>query len=149
MTKEISALDHNYSLHNKLDIIVGVVAKAVELYSSLGVKLDLKVEVDAKSFGNVEKLLRELKYIFSKYDLSKSSVVSPDSFTEKLCMLESIIQKELAPLAKFENFMPINSPPVCTGVQGGERQNVSSGSGNKGEGVMEILLVMREWLAES
>lgn len=37
MTKEIAALDHNYStLHNKVDIIVGAMAKAVELYTSLG-----------------------------------------------------------------------------------------------------------------
>ncbi|CAI9284142.1 unnamed protein product [Lactuca saligna] len=134
MMKDIATLDHNYStIHNKVDIIVGAMAKAVELYTSLGVKLDLKAEVDANSFGSVEKLLKELKDLLLKCDFSKSSVVSSESFTKIFCMLESTIQKELAPLAKIVNFMPTNAPSVSTGVQGGERINVGSGSGNKGE----------------
>ncbi|CAI9259246.1 unnamed protein product [Lactuca saligna] len=90
LIKEVATLDHNYStLHNKVDV---------------------------KSFRNVEHLLQELKDIVSKSDFSKSSVVSPEKFTEKCHMLQSTIQKELAPLEKFINFIPTNPPPIPTSL---------------------------------
>lgn len=120
MKKEIAALNHNYStLHNMVDIIVDVVAKAVGLYSSLVPKFDKMAEVDVTSFGNIDKCLQELKDLMSKYDSSRTLVVSPDFFNEKFRMLESTIHKEFSPLAKFVKFMPMNVPPVSIGVQGG------------------------------
>ncbi|CAI9276733.1 unnamed protein product [Lactuca saligna] len=80
------------------------------------VKFDKKAEVDANSFGNVENLVKELKDLFSKYGSSKSSVVSPESFTKIFRMLEATIHDDLAPLAKFVNLMLTNAPPVSKGV---------------------------------
>ncbi|CAI9283126.1 unnamed protein product [Lactuca saligna] len=113
MMKDIAALDHNYStLHNKVDIIAGVVAKEVELYTSLGLKLDSKSEVDASSFGSVETLLEELKDIVSKVNNSKRI-----GSTCEICKFYA------------------NKCPTCkhNGARG-ERRNVSNGSGSKGKG---------------
>ena len=96
-------------------------------------KLDSKAPVVAMSFGTIENLLQDLQDIVSKYDISKSSIISPGLFTEKFSLLESTIQKELAPLTKFVNFMLTNAPCVSTWVQGGERRSVGSGIGKKGK----------------
>ncbi|CAI9280538.1 unnamed protein product [Lactuca saligna] len=96
------------TVREDVDIIIDVVTIAIDFYSSFGVKFDSKSEVDAKSFGNVENILKELKDLVS--------VISREASIEKLRMLKSTIQKELAPLVKFINFVPTNSPPVSTRV---------------------------------
>ncbi|CAI9262773.1 unnamed protein product [Lactuca saligna] len=135
VTNEIATVDKNSStLHNKVDVIVDAVAKAVELYSSLVLKFDNKARMDVTSFGNVDRLLQELKDLMSKYYSSKTSIVSPEFFNENFRMLESSIHNELAPHAMFANFMPTTDLPVSTGMQGGERRIFGIRSGYKGEG---------------
>lgn len=56
-----------------------------------------------------------------------SSLITSELLTEKFKLLESTIQKELAPLAKHFNLMPTNAPPVHARVKGGEKGGVGIG----------------------
>ncbi|CAI9295424.1 unnamed protein product [Lactuca saligna] len=94
MAKEFTALDHNYStLHNKVDIIAGVVTKAVNWYNSLVPKFDKKVEVDVTGFGDIAKLVGELKDLISTFGSSSSSVFTTELLTQKFSFLKSNIHK--------------------------------------------------------
>lgn len=122
MVKEVKTLDHNdFSLHNKVDIIVDVVTKIVETYNSLSPKVDKKAKIDSQSFEMFAKVMADLKELISKFSSSSSSMLTQDFLSQKFRLLESSIKNELAPLAKFVNLMPTNAPPIHTRVQGGER----------------------------
>ncbi|KAL7591384.1 hypothetical protein Lser_V15G33665 [Lactuca serriola] len=108
MAKEIATLDHTYS--------------------SLLKKM---AEEEVKSFGNVDKLLAVLKGLVLKSRFVSSLLISPELLYEMFKMLESTIQKELAPLAKVINLMPTDSPPIHTWVQGGEGISVGIGESSK------------------
>ncbi|CAI9287037.1 unnamed protein product [Lactuca saligna] len=89
MGKEVATLNHNYSsLHQKVDIIVGVVTNFVTLYQDLVPKFDKMDDVD----------------------------ITPELLSKKFTLLESTTQKELAPLVKSLNMMPTDTPPISTGV---------------------------------
>ncbi|CAI9282846.1 unnamed protein product [Lactuca saligna] len=115
MANELSVLNHNHStLHMKLDIIVDSITKAIEWYNSLVPKFDKKVELDATSFGDMAKLIAELKELLPKSGSLTSLIFTPEFFNQKITLLESILHKELAPLAKPLPIVPTGAPPVVT-----------------------------------
>ncbi|CAI9262167.1 unnamed protein product [Lactuca saligna] len=120
MVKEVAAISHYFpTLHTKLDIIAFVVTNVVKWYQSLISKLDKIVELDTQSFSKIEDSLINLNDLVSKIG-SSSSLINHDSLFQKFASLESTLKAELAPLSKLLNLMPMNAPPVQTGVQGRE-----------------------------
>ena len=123
MEKEIMALTYNYSsLLVKFDMIVEGVTKVVSWYNSTALKLDQKVEGDVASFGNISKLLNDLKGQVSEFVSSSSTLLTPEFLTQKFHLLESSIHNELAQLRKFANYKSMNVPPIDTGVQRGRKE---------------------------
>lgn len=135
MAKEIKILTRNYStLHTKVDTIDDAVTEAMEQYTSLVPKFKKKFDVNAINFGNIAKLLGELKDLMSKSGSSSSSLFTPECLTQKFSFLELTIHNELAPLVKLLPLMPTGAPPVVTRVKGGEERNVSIGKSEGGSG---------------
>ena len=91
------------------------------LYEALGSKVDKMAIDDVQSFSNINHLLVELKGLVLKTSLVLSSLITPDLFSQKFSLLESTIQKDLTPLSKLLTIMPMDAPPVSTGVQGERR----------------------------
>lgn len=94
---------------------------------------------DVKSFSNITQLLGELKEMVSKS--GSSSLITPEFLTQKFCLFETTLQKELAPLSQLISLLPTNAPPVVTWVQGGERRPVSKGEGASGRTKEEVKVV--------
>ena len=67
----------------------------------------------------------------SKTGSSSISLLTLDFLTQKIHLLESIIHNELAPVAQLKNLIPTDTPPVHTGVQGGEGIGVGMGMASK------------------
>ena len=65
-----------------------------------------------------------------------TSFLTPEFLTQKLNLLDQVLQKVVAPIMKFSQMLQQNAPPAVTGVQGGERR-VSKGlkNDNKREGI--------------
>ncbi|CAI9288442.1 unnamed protein product [Lactuca saligna] len=136
MEKEVAALEHNYSsLHKKADIIVDVVTKYVTLYETILPKVAKKVDEYDKSYGNIDTLLVELKGLVLKSSFVLSLLINPELLSGKFKLLQSMIQKELATLAKIINMMPTDAPPVSTCVHGGEKGGVGIGSRVSARGI--------------
>ncbi|CAI9300099.1 unnamed protein product [Lactuca saligna] len=129
MAKEISALDNNYSsLHKKVDIIADTITKVLEWYNSLLSNVEKMAEDEVKSFGNIDKVLTELKGLVLKSGFVSSLLISPKLLSEKFKLLELTIQKELAQLTKLINLMPTSALPVHTGVKAEEKGGVGIGT---------------------
>lgn len=127
IAKEVAHLEHNYSsINTKVDSIVGVVTKVVELYSSLLPKVEKKSESNTQSFEKIEELLGNLKELISKLSSLPQSSVSPDSLSTLFSSSDASIKFEMTPFLKLINLMPTDAPPVHTGVQEGAR-NVGMG----------------------
>lgn len=122
IAKGVAQLDHNYSsLNTKVDIIATTMTKVVEFYTSLISKVDMKVDCDSQSVTDLKELLGNLKKLSFEVGTSSSSLITPESLSQKFMSLESTIKVKLPPLMKFINLMPTNSPLVHTKVQGEER----------------------------
>ncbi|CAI9265639.1 unnamed protein product [Lactuca saligna] len=119
--QEVVNLGYNCStLNTKVDIIVAVVAKVVELQNSLLKKLEAKSSSDSLNFAKLEELLRSLKDLIWKLGYSPQSSGSPNLFSQKLSSLEYNLKYELAPVMKLIHLISIDALPVHIGVQGGE-----------------------------
>lgn len=141
MANEIATLGHNYSsLHKKVDIIVDAITKVVEWYHSLIPHVEKMAEDEVNSFGSIKKVLVELKALVLKFGFVSSLLITPELLSEKFQLLESTIQKELAPLAEPINLMPTNAPPVNTWMKGGDMGGVGIGLkfGTRGSGSSRI-----------
>ncbi|CAI9266760.1 unnamed protein product [Lactuca saligna] len=115
MGKEVSKLDHNYSsLNTKVDIIVAVVTKVVESYTSLLPKVDKKSESDTQSFAKLEELLGNLTELVSKLGCFSRSLITLESLSQNILSLESTLTTELALLMKLVHLMPTDAPPDHT-----------------------------------
>ncbi|CAI9296860.1 unnamed protein product [Lactuca saligna] len=69
-----------------------------------------------------------------KHSPGSSPLITKEYLSQKFLLFEANLNKQLAPLSQLASILPKNSPPVVTGVQGGERTSVGEGaSGKSGE----------------
>lgn len=87
-------------------------------------KFKTKAIKDTNRLAKLQTLLEELKVVVSKP--TPTSFLTPVFLTWNLNLLDQVIQKAVAPISKFAQMLPQNSPSVVTGVQGGESK-VSKG----------------------
>ncbi|CAI9303071.1 unnamed protein product [Lactuca saligna] len=92
------------------------------MYESLLPKVAIKVDETDTNFGNIDNLLVELKGLVLKSSFFSSSIITAELISKKFKLLESIIQHELAPVAKLIQMMPTDAPLVSIGVQGEKRE---------------------------
>ncbi|CAI9275185.1 unnamed protein product [Lactuca saligna] len=131
MAKEVAVISHDFStLHTKVDIIAVAVTNVMKWYQSLILKVDKIEELDTKSFSKIEDSFINLNDLVSKIS-SSSSLITPNSLSQKFAALESILKAELDPLANLLNLMSTTAPPIQTRVQGGEGIGVSIGVSSK------------------
>ncbi|CAI9285071.1 unnamed protein product [Lactuca saligna] len=130
MTKEVTVVQKDYaSLHQKFDIIANVVTKFVPLYEAMTPQLSNLSTQETKNLTELSSQLTELKGLIMKS--RSSSFITPKFFSQKFTHFEAILQKQLAHLSKISTLLPMDAPPVFTGVQGGERKVGSAKAGGE------------------
>lgn len=123
VSKEINELlTYYYSILSKVDIIATAVMNFVQTFQSLLPKVEAKANVDVLNFEKLGALLGEIKGLVSKFVTTSS--LTHEFLTQKFNSLEEAIQKAVAPMSKFLSFLPTSSPPIFTGMQGGEKEKV-------------------------
>ena len=123
MNKEILSVQPDYMyLTQKVDIICDAVTGFVKLYEGLSPQLTQISKSESENFDGVIKLLNELKEISTKP--VSSPLITLEFLSQKLVQFEAILNKQLAPLFLISSLLPTTiTPPVFTGVQGGERKS--------------------------
>ncbi|CAI9269747.1 unnamed protein product [Lactuca saligna] len=122
MMKEVQHIQQGYeSTHQKIDIICDAVVQCVKMFEPVNPQMISLSATEEQHFGELVKLLKELKEISSK---SSSPIISQEFLSQKFVHFEAILQKHLTPLLRISSLLPnvSDAPPTVTGVQGGEKR---------------------------
>ena len=121
VSQEISEVNPRYtSIQEKVDIIAGAVTNFIQTFQATVPTIEAKASDDKEQFAKLKELLGELKSIVSKP--TPQSFLTSEFLTQKLNVLDQVIQKVVAPITKFAQMLPSNAPPAIIGVQGGEKK---------------------------
>ena len=100
VSQEINNMySQNNSIQEKVDIITGAVTNFIKTFQDTVPKFESKATEDKDQFAKLVELLAELKNVVSKP--SQQSFLTHELLTQKLNVLDQVIQKVVAPISRF------------------------------------------------